>query len=344
MTRANVEVDPCIDAVIAICSDTDGSGSAINPFHGACGTDDTYDKSRSLSCANNRNGYGDNCMTRTTRVCETENKLLDAICTDGKYTERREALCAGDSIETSLMIEGCEPIITALCNVKPFNAEVGGFAVKFDCTASGNYDAARQARITLCSNEANNGHSLCDQPGVMAITTLCPDDPFDTKCDDYAVQYGRARVARLELCRGDAAMRGATLCANAAVRVCDATDSPFATICGANDGISNAEQRVAFCNTNVADPLCPLTITTFCSKALGADLFLDICYTEATATAFTDNRVAACQVTKNTEVHADCPTVLSTNCTGNPPFSSACVTAGTLPTSVWLYKAQNADG
>ncbi len=72
--------------VTEVCSDTDGSGSAINPFHGACGTDDTYEASRSLSCANNRNGYvdtaGDNCMIRTTRICDTEGDLLDAICTE----------------------------------------------------------------------------------------------------------------------------------------------------------------------------------------------------------------------------------------------------------------------
>ncbi len=352
MCNENMEVngvDGCNDTIVDVCSDTDGSGSAINPFHGICGTDDTYEASRSLSCANNRNGYvdtaGDNCMIRTTRICDTEGDLLDAICTEGKYTERREALCAGDSIETSLMIARCEPIITALCTVEPFNTAVGGFAVKFDCTASDNYDAARQARITLCLNSETNNTPLCEQPGVMATTELCADDPFDMRCDDYAVQYETARMNRLELCRGDAAMRGATLCANAAVRVCDATDSPFATVCGPNDGINNAEQRVVFCKDNVADGNCPPTITAFCDRALGADLFLNICYTEATATAFIDNRVAACQTANaNTEVHADCEMLVETRCPETGLRSPACVTAGTLPTSVWVYKAQNADG
>ncbi len=165
------------------------------------------------------------------------------------------------------------------------------------------------------------------------------------RCDDYAVQYETARMNRLELCRGDAAMRGATLCANAAVRVCDATDSPFATVCGPNDGINNAEQRVVFCKDNVADGNCPPTITAFCDRALGADLFLNICYTEATATAFIDNRVAACQTANaNTEVHADCEMLVETRCPETGLRSPACVTAGTLPTSVWVYKAQNADG
>ncbi len=79
------------------------------------------------------------------------------------------------------MIARCEPIITALCTVEPFNTAVGGFAVKFDCTASDNYDAARQARITLCLNSETNNTPLCEQPGVMATTELCADDPFDTE-------------------------------------------------------------------------------------------------------------------------------------------------------------------
>ncbi|MCA8834342.1 MAG: hypothetical protein K8953_04575, partial [Proteobacteria bacterium] len=38
-----------------------------------------------------------------------------------------------------------------------------------------------------------------------------------------------------------------------------------------------------------------------------------------------------------------CASVISTNCTGDAPFSPACVPAGTLPISAWLYGATNKD-
>ncbi|MGU9963321.1 MAG: hypothetical protein ACNYPD_04355 [Candidatus Halichondribacter symbioticus] len=336
-------VDGCDATIEEICGDADNDGTAPNPFNQRlCYVDDTYAESRRMSCVRDKNAFI-GCGGVITKICIVDGDLLNDVCA-GTHDSRREFRCAGQVVDAETE-EGCVPVITRLCNSDPFNAKAGLGLTKFDCAGSGTYDMVRQDRMTLCLSSQTNNDPLCTQSGTLAIIALCADDPFDTQCDIYVEQYRQARMTRDLLCRGDATMRGNTACTNAGLRICDAGDEPFAPVCGANDGINNAEQRVAFCNNNVADPRCTPTITTFCSTALGANLFMDICYTEDTADAFIDNRVAACQIPRaNTEVHADCETLVDTRCPDTGLRSPACVREGTLPTSVWVYKAQNADG
>ena len=178
MCNENMEVngvDGCNDTIVDVCSDTDGSGSAINPFHAICGVDATYDESRSLSCANNRNGYGDKCMTRTTQVCEAanDNNPLDVICAGLTYDVQRQALCAGDSVDNPSIV-GCAPVIADFCGDNPFNNAQSAGDAKFDCNGSDTYHLTRRA-VCVVDNQrqfVNPNYDCTD-----TIRQTCTTDP-----------------------------------------------------------------------------------------------------------------------------------------------------------------------
>ena len=344
MCEQNIDVngtDGCDDTIVDICANSNNQGNAINPFHEICNDDnDTYAESRRLSCVRDKTEFG-GCTDLIKQVCLTDGELFDDVCA-GTYDDQRQMGCIGQRVDGPRL--ECRPVIFALCNAEPLNPAAGVGDAKFDCAGANNYRFTRQARITLCSKDAERKtNPLCTQPSVLAITDTCPDDPFDAKCTIYAEQYREEREARLSTCRGDRIARADVNCTGTALIICDAGDSPFASVCGVNDGRNNVEQRVAFCKGDVDNPLCPATITAFCRTAKGADLFLNICNTGTTATAFIDYRVAACR--ENDSISGECPGIISTNCTGTPETDSpACAPAAdSLPTSVWKYNAPNAD-
>ncbi|MCA8834687.1 MAG: hypothetical protein K8953_06325, partial [Proteobacteria bacterium] len=229
MPRMFKGVNLCETVVAEICS-RGSSDSAINPFHAICGIDSTYDDSRRLSCTNNRDGYsGSSCADLIMNICITDDgdDLFKDICA-GTYDKERQARCEGESIDFGT----CRSIIAPLCRNEPFNTAAGVGEAKFDCANSGVYANTRRGRIVLCSDDAERTTNLlCTQPGVAAITTPCADDPFDIKCDDYATQYGDARVTRLSTCRGSRTARATVNCTGAALMVCVTDNKLLDTIC-----------------------------------------------------------------------------------------------------------------
>ncbi len=407
-------VDGCDDTVIDICSIPANSSSAINPFHAICtdGTS-TYDESRRLSCISNRNGYsGDSCALLTTRICDAanDNNPLNTICLDGTntYEVPRQAACVSDSIDNPV-IEGCAPVITALCTADPFNPLAGAGDAKFNCLGSDAYHVARQdaclggrlqpdvctatidqtcdvdkeyfsglckdtnddnfeiyeqARINTCADNADEIQSrgATAESGVIFncfdfLDVDCSQEPFEEKC--YVVNLYENK--RLDKCSSDLNTLASAEATPADCNrpelsgvICAVTGenaNPFAPICAEPTAVAVDFDLVAvqqgFCrdgaNINGAD--CADTITNFCDVASGADLFDNLCFTGTRAVSYDNYRVAACQVDNaNTDVSERCPLVLSSLCPETGNRSPACAPAeGTLPTSVWVYTAPNAD-
>ena len=417
MCEGNMDVNGaggCVETVMDICSIPANSSSAINPFHAICtdGTS-TYDESRRLSCISNRNGYsGDSCALLTTRICDAanDNNPLNTICLDGTntYEVPRQAACVSDSIDNPV-IEGCAPVITALCTADPFNPLAGAGDAKFNCLGSDLYHGARQdaclggrlqpdvctatidqtcdvdkeyfsglckdtnddnfeiyeqARINTCADNADEIQSrgATAESGVIFncfdfLDVDCSQEPFEEKC--YVVNLYDDK--RLDKCSSDLntlASAGATPAdcnrAELSGAICAQTGenaNPFAPICAEPTAVAVDFDLVAvqqgFCrdgaNINGAD--CTDTVENFCDVASGADLFDNLCFTGTRAVSYDNYRVAACQVDNaNTDVSERCPLVLSSLCPETGNRSPACAPAeGTLPTSVWVYTAPNAD-
>ena len=189
---------------------TDNSGSAINPFHGVCGTDATYDESRSLSCANNRNGYvddnGDNCALRTTQVCEAdnENNPLDVICAFGNtYDVPRQAACAGETVAAASGV--CALVIAKFCTNNPFNDMASSGAEKFDCNGSETYHLTRR---TACVSDNQRQFVNPNYDCTDTIRQTCTTDPngdsefsvFSVLCKTQNQYFDEYEKARLDFC------------------------------------------------------------------------------------------------------------------------------------------------
>ena len=163
---------------------------------------------------------------------------FDVLCGEN-YEDQRQISCNGQPVDAPsggrIIRPKCEETISKLCLAEPFNRAAGASAMKFDCLAATSdiYVEAREMEIGLCVNgtQTDKQRPICMDSEVEKITTPCGMDPLAPECTLYEEQYMTQRATRLSDCRGDATMRGATLCTNAIPTICTSGDTPFSDLC-----------------------------------------------------------------------------------------------------------------
>ena len=163
---------------------------------------------------------------------------FDVLCGEN-YEDQRQISCNGQPVDAPfggrIIRPKCEETISKLCLAEPFNRAAGASAMKFDCLAATSdiYVEAREMEIGLCVNGTvpEKARPICMNGEVTKITIPCGLDPLAPECTLYEEQYMMQRATRLSDCRGDATMRGATLCTNAIPTICTSGDTPFSDLC-----------------------------------------------------------------------------------------------------------------
>ena len=237
-------------------------------------------------------------------LCAEDANPFDTLCfADNTYDVRRGKLCIDSSYRipaTGLAPTGCgneatpDTYVAAYCGSPDGRADSANCEVAY-CTYT---DALDNACIAFCIDTAtdNSGNPRCTQGGVLAITNACTLDPFAAVCEPYATEYQQLRNDRVATCRGDAAMRGATLCNRARRVICLREDTPFASVCNAIPG-QWADQQTTLvnnCGGNDQHADCAITVSGELTVAgCVADPFNALC----PVAAVLDQRDVVCEST-----------------------------------------------
>ncbi|MCA8833890.1 MAG: hypothetical protein K8953_02290, partial [Proteobacteria bacterium] len=238
-------------------------------------------------------------------LCAEDANPFDTLCADNAYDVVRGKLCtdstyripttnaAPDSTDCGNEATS-DTYVAAYCGTPDGRADSANCEVAY-CTYT---DALDNACIAFCIDTAtdNSGNPRCTQGGVLAITNACTLDPFAAVCEPYATEYQQLRNDRVATCRGDAAMRGATLCNRARRVICLREDTPFASVCNAIPG-QWADQQTTLvnnCGGNDQHADCAITVSGELTVAgCVADPFNALC----PVAAVLDQRDVVCEST-----------------------------------------------
>ena len=350
----------CSDTIMTTCDATLG-----NPFDPLC-SDNDADKQAACRPPDGMPPPGEDCMDTIKKFCgettdaATEKTFDDRLCEGMAYDTARETAC---KIFEGDLLTKCTGTITSLCMENPFTQTTGTTEGNLCVDESGSTMHA-SAREAACRPD---GTLPPDADCTDTIRNFCGDPNGDADInkvfgDALCTQGVIYTPARIKSCSAKNPVGDIlTLCRDSGLldMICnggttDADWNPYADICAeptATANISGGSFDLAiaqssfkvFCGGNKGDSRCRPVIVEVCSSASDADLFSTLC-----DTGYTDARVAACEATKDrTGVYSDCDTVvLATHCPENDIRNPACAPlagATTLPASLWVAAARNAD-
>ncbi|MCA8833891.1 MAG: hypothetical protein K8953_02295, partial [Proteobacteria bacterium] len=205
---------------------------------------------------------------------------FDPLCNDHPSQNVNQQNFCGESREgySSQKATDCAPLIARIC-AGPNSVSTRVGAGEYNCFAD---DMFASDREVTCGATDPAGDPVCGP----IITALC------TGANAFAPAVGLGFYpcstnsafdgARDSYCR--TAAFGDDLCAGARMtRICLAGDSPFSAICGADDGMMNAEERAVACATGNGGT------SAFCGSetSVGDSYIKTYCGTEAGKTNVT---------------------------------------------------------